>query len=228
MPIEIIYQDAFLMVINKPNGLLVHPTKMAMDADTSVLDELEMVELKKYYTVHRLDRKTSGCLIIALDKKTQSDLNRQFREREIAKCYHAIVRGFVELRGTIDYAIKNDKQLIKEAQTDYRLLKHYTIPYNTNGFDNSRYSMVALFPKTGRYHQLRMHLKHIFHPIIGDRPHGCNKQNKFFKNQFGLKNMLLHARSIDFTHPVTQKRIKCLADYPIEFKRIQKILEIKE
>lgn len=228
MSLEIIYQDKYLMVINKPNGLLVHPSKMAMDADSSVLDELELLELRKYYTVHRLDRKTSGCLIIALDKETQSDLNRQFRERQIAKCYHALVRGFVDDQGAIDYAIKNEKGVVKEAQTDYRLLKHYTIPYNTSGFKNSRYSMVALFPKTGRYHQLRMHMKHIFHPIIGDRPHGCNKQNKFFKTHFGLDKMLLHARSIELEHPVSKKRIKIYADYPTEFRRIQSILEKRE
>ena len=174
----------------------MHRSKIARDATTSVLKILRAQTGLHLYTVHRLDRKTSGLVVIALNPETQSFLNEQFRERKVSKCYQAIVRGYTELEGTIDYAIKNDKGVLKDAITSYKTLQHYDCPWPSERHPSSRYSLVELYPETGRYHQLRMHMAHIYHPIIGDRPHGCNKQNRLWKELHQMNTMLLHAARI--------------------------------
>lgn len=191
--LEIIYQDDNVLVVNKPHGLLMHRSKMARDATTSVLKILRAQTGLYLYAVHRLDRKTSGVLVIALNPETQSFLNEQFRDRKVSKCYQAIVRGYTDPEGTIDYAIKNDRGVIKDAITHYKTIQHYECPWPSGNHFSSRYSLLELYPETGRYHQLRMHMAHIFHPILGDRPHGCNKQNRLWKELHGMNTMLLHA-----------------------------------
>jgi len=222
-PLEIVYRSEDLVAINKPHGLLVHPTKLAMDADTSVLQILRDQLGQLVYPVHRLDRKTSGVLIMALTKEMQSKMNVLFSERKISKDYKAIVRGYIDKEGTIDYAIKNDKEKIKDAVTTYELAAHYEIDLPFGKFKTSRYSEVILKPETGRYHQLRMHMSHIFHPIIGDRPHGCNKQNRLFKERFNMTSMLLHAQRLSFK--LENQQIEIEADCSEEYNRVKQILE---
>jgi len=218
--LEIVYQDEDLLVVNKPHGLLVHRTSIAKDADTSVLKILRKQLDIRTFTVHRIDRKTSGALIIALNKKTQESLGQQFREGTVKKEYHAIVRGFTDLAGEIDYAIKDYNGVLKEAYTCYKTLKYFELDLPFGQHQTSRYSLVELHPTTGRYHQLRMHMAHIFHPIIGDRPHGCNKQNKLFKEHFKMMDMMLHALNLEFYHPIKNQRIKVDVDYSQNFKKI--------
>lgn len=218
--LKIIFEDEWFVAIDKPHGLLVHKTNIAKDAKTSVLKILRKQLDKSIFTIHRIDRKTSGVLLMALNKSVQSALAKQFIEGKISKKYLAIVRGFTEEDGTIDYAIKDYSGKIKEAVTDYKTIKRFELPLSFGKHPTSRYSLVALHPKTGRYHQLRMHMAHIFHPIIGDRPHGCNKQNKLFKEEFDLMDMMLHAAELSFHHPETNKRIILKADYSKSFNRI--------
>ena len=220
--LEVIFQTEDLIAINKPHGLLVHPTKIAMDADTSVLQILRRQLDQKVYPVHRLDRKTSGVLLLALNKETQSIINALFSERKMDKSYTAIVRGYIPDEGEIDYAIKNDKGVIKNALTNYQLIKRYEIDEPLGKFNTSRYSEVRLFPKTGRYHQLRMHMAHIFHPIIGDRPHGCNKQNKMWKERFSMNTMMLHAHGLSFS--LGGDKIYISANPSDEYMRVKEIL----
>lgn len=221
-PLEIVYRSENLVAINKPHGLLVHPTKMAMDADTSVLQILRDQLGQRVYPVHRLDRKTSGVLLMALTKEMQSKINVLFSEGKTIKEYKAIVRGYIDTTGEIDYAIKNDKGKVKNAFTTYELAAHYELDLPFGEFKTSRYSEVILKPKTGRYHQLRMHMAHIFHPIIGDRPHGCNKQNRLFKQRFNMTTMLLHAQRLSFT--IDDQEILIEADCSKEYIRIKQIL----
>jgi len=220
--LEILYHEDDIIAINKPHGLLVHPTKIAMDADTSVMQILRDQLGQLVYPVHRLDRKTSGVLLMALTKEKQSILNSFFQNRKMTKHYIAIVRGYVDADGEIDYAIKNEKGVVKEARTIYKLNRHFEIELPFGQFKTSRYSEVDLFPETGRYHQLRMHMAHIFHPIIGDRPHGCNKQNRLFKEKFDLHCMMLHAQDISFE--LGDRRIEISAKSSLEYKRIKKML----
>jgi len=221
MALEILYEDKHFVAVNKPCGLLMHRSKIAKDADQTLLEELSKQTKKFIYTIHRLDRKTSGVVLFALDKESQSNASRLFQEKNVKKTYHAIVRGYTMDKGTIDYAIKNDTGKIKEAVSHYQTLERFEIPLAHGKHNTSRYSLVKLMPETGRYHQLRMHMAHIFHPIIGDRPHGCNKQNKLFKEKFNSMTMMLHAKELQL---LFDKSLHIAADYPEEFRRILKIL----
>jgi len=198
LQLEIIYQEENIVAINKPHGLLVHRTKMATDAKVFAIQELRNQLEQHVYPVHRLDRKTSGVLLFALNASTQSQVSKLFRDGKISKTYKAIVRGHLQGNGIIDYALTNDRGTEQSAITHYRVLEHYEIDLPFGKHSTSRYSLVELLPITGRFHQLRKHMAHIFHPIIGDRPHGCNKQNKLWKERFDMTTMMLHAERIQF------------------------------
>jgi tRNA pseudouridine65 synthase len=223
-PLEILFQCEHLVAINKPNGLLVHRSPIASDADVFAVQLLRDQLGQKVYPVHRLDRKTSGVLLFALDEATNSEMQRKFMNGEITKTYHAIVRGYTPDTGEIDYSLKRDDGVIQEAVTYFETLMRTEVPFAVGKHPTSRYSLVKLNPVTGRMHQLRKHMAHIMHPIIGDRPHGCNKQNRFFKEQFDMMQMMLHAVSLEFVHPTTKKHVNIFAPYGAEFFRMREVL----
>jgi len=211
--LEIIYQDEWLVAINKPNGLLVHRSPIAADASEFAVQRLRDQLDAKVYPVHRLDRKTSGVLLFAFDDQVNSLMQRQFMEQQVHKTYHAFVRGYTPEELLIDYPLENERGIKQAAQTSLRTLQRFELPIPHGQFNTSRYSLVELQPKTGRMHQLRKHMAHVFHPIIGDRPHGCNKQNKLFKERFMFEDMLLHARSITFKHPILSEEVNITSTY---------------
>jgi tRNA pseudouridine65 synthase len=196
--LEIIYQDENLVAINKPHGLLVNRTKMATDAKVFALQELRDQLGQFVYPVHRLDRKTSGVLVFALSKEVQRNLSIHFQEGKINKIYKALVRGHLQGSGIIEYDLTNDRGTVQNAITHYKALNHFEINVPLGKFMTSRYTLVELKPETGRFHQLRKHMSHIFHPIVGDRPHGCNKQNRMWKERFEMTSMMLHAERVWF------------------------------
>lgn len=217
---EIIYQDEYLVAINKPHGLLVHPSPIARDAEQFAM-QLLRDELGRYvFPVHRLDRKTGGVLLFALDPKTQREVQEQFAERKVEKEYWAIVRGYTDDSGEIDYPLRKENGTWQEAFTAYETMARAELPVPFGKHATVRYSLVKLEPETGRMHQIRKHMAHILHPIIGDRPHGCNKQNRLFKERWGMTTMLLHARALDITHPVTGASLKFVATIQAEFERM--------
>ena len=220
-----IFHDEDFVVINKPHGLITHRSSIAQNANTSAMYLVKKKLNKFIYTVHRLDRKTSGALMFALNQNAQSKMNKLFQNGAVRKIYHAIVRGFTDDTGTIDYAISDMKGQIKEAVSHYRTLQRYELDLPFGRHQTSRYSLVELRPETGRYHQLRKHMAHIFHPIIGDRPHGCNKQNSLFKHHFKMDKMMLHAKEMNFIHPVTgyPTRIEC--GYSEAFRQMLDLME---
>ena len=224
MPLEILYLDDFLVAINKPHGLLVHRTRLAEDATEFALQMLRNQLCKHVYPIHRLDRKTSGVLLFALNEEIHRTMQQAFAERKVKKKYLAIVRGHTDDRGSIDYPLKKENGNLQEAITDFITLDHIELNLPFGKHNTSRYSLIELYPKTGRKHQIRRHLAHIRHPIIADRPHGCNKQNKLFKEKFGLMTMMLHALELQFLHPVTSEQIKITADLHGEFERMIRVL----
>ncbi len=226
MELEIIYRDEYLVAINKPHGLLVHRSPIARDAEIFALQELRNQIDRKVYPIHRLDRKTSGCLLFALDELTHKQMQQSFAEGKINKKYLAIVRGYTDQNGTIDYPLKNDNGKTQEAITRYITLKQTEIPLPFGKHTTSRYSLVEVSPETGRMHQIRKHFAHILHPIIGDRPHGCNKQNKLFKEKFDLMTMMLHASELQFEHPVSGNLVKINAGLQSEFRRMIDVLDL--
>ena len=224
--LEIVFESDELIAINKPHGLLVHRSKIAKDATEFALQKLRDQIQQKVYPAHRLDRKTSGVLLFGKSKEAESKVQELFRDRKMSKVYRAIVRGFIEERGTIDYAIgENDKKL--EAITNFECIEQFEIPLPYGKFQTSRYSYIEIVPETGRFHQIRKHMAHIFHPIIGDRPHGCNKQNKLWKEKFNMDTMMLHASLLSFENDYFGK-VLIKADLSSEFKRVLELLTDKK
>lgn len=219
-PLSILYQDTDLVAINKPHGLLVHRSMIASDASEFAVQLLRDQLGQRVYPVHRLDRKTGGVLLFALSESMNATMQQQFMEGAVYKTYLAIVRGHTPDEQAIDYPLRRDDGVIQDASTQLKTLQRTEIPLPFGKHATSRYSLVELTPTTGRMHQLRKHMAHILHPIIGDRPHGCNKQNKLFKDHFEMNTMLLHARKLEFSHPVTLELVTVTAPFQAEFGRM--------
>jgi len=225
--LEIIYQDENLIAINKPHGLLVHQSSIARDATEFALQLLRDQVGKHVSPVHRLDRKTSGILLFAFDKVSEIAMHQQFMNSETDKKYLAILRGFTPDAMDIDYPLAKENGTMQDAFTSFRTLQRAEVAVAFGKHPTSRYSLVEATPKTGRMHQLRRHFSHILHPIIGDRTHGCNKQNKFFKAQWDMTTMLLHASELAFTHPITKEKIHLKAGLHNEFKRVMDFMKME-
>lgn len=224
MNLEIIYEDEYLIAINKPHGLLVHRSKLAKDAKEFALQMLRDQIGAHVFPCHRIDRKTSGILLFAKDTETNRLMQKMFLEGQLEKKYLAIIRGFSKENEIIDYPLKKDDGTIQESITHYKTIAKTEIELPHLSHPTSRYSLVEVCPKTGRMHQIRKHLAHIFHPIIGDRPHGCNKQNKLFKERWNMNTMMLHAHQLHFTHPITNNDIQMKANISDEFVRAMEFL----
>lgn len=226
MNLEIIYQDEHLVAINKPNGLLVHRSPIAADASEFALQLLRDQIGQHVFPIHRLDRKTSGVLLFSLDKETAKLVQDEFLQNRVLKKYLAIVRGFFPEKIEVDYPLTNDRNKKQEAQTNFYNNKHTELNISFGKHSTSRYSLITAFPKTGRQHQIRKHLNHLRHPIIGDRPHGCNKQNKLFKEKWDMMTMLLHAEELKFKHPYNKNEVILKASLNEEFLRMKKELKL--
>jgi tRNA pseudouridine65 synthase len=222
--LDILYQDDYLIAINKPHGLLVHRSSIAADAEEFALQILRDQIGKKVNPAHRIDRKTGGVLLFAFDKPTEIAMQQQFMENQVKKKYLAILRGYTPDSEEIDYPLRKENGTLQEAFTRYITLKRAELDVALGKHTTSRYSLVEAAPETGRMHQLRKHFAHIFHPIIGDRTHGCNKQNKLFKETWELDTMMLHASQLTFTHPVTGLQITINAPLQPEFVRAMGII----
>ncbi|WP_294239108.1 pseudouridine synthase [uncultured Chryseobacterium sp.] len=222
--LEILYRDEYLVAINKPSGMLVHKSFYAGTADTYAVQELKKQIGQKVHPVHRLDRKTSGVLLFTLDKETLRTMSDQFATREVEKKYIAILRGWAKEEETIDYDLVNENEVKQNAVTYYRRLQTSEIDLPFLKHQTSRYCLVEAIPETGRFHQLRKHFKHILHPILGCRKHGCNKQNKLLLQTFNMTRMPLHALQLTFTHPVSDERITVTATIDEEFKNVGDLL----
>jgi len=225
--LEILYRDEYLIAINKPHGLLVHRSSIANDASEFALQLLRDQIGQPVYPAHRLDRKTGGILLFSLDKETDKKTQPLFQDKKMDKRYLAVLRGYCPEEGTIDYPLLKENGTAQDAITHYKRLATAEIDVPQGKFPTSRYSLVEANPETGRMHQLRRHFAHIMYPIIGDRPHGCNKQNKLWKERFEMDTMLLHASALKFNHPWTDDKIEIKADLNAEFKRVLEILNIK-
>jgi len=214
--IEILYQDEYLVIINKPSGLLVH--KSPIDKrETEFALQLVRDQIGQFvYPVHRLDKPTSGVLIFALSSEVARLLSEDLKAHKIQKEYIAVVRGYTKEEELIDYDLKvildkkadrdrNQNKAPQEAQTYYQRVDTVELPYPVSRYPVARYSLVRLLPKTGRKHQLRRHMKHILHPIVGDTKYGRNEHNRLFREKFNSHRLLLHASKISFDHPITRE-----------------------
>ena len=182
---------------------MVHRTSITEDKQF-ILQLLRDQIKQKVYPIHRLDRGTSGVLFFAKMSESASQLGKLFQEKLIQKQYLAIVRGYLsEKDGTIDYPLAKEKWLAKkEAISHYRSIQQTEINHAIGRYETARYSLVQVFPETGRRHQIRRHFSHLRHPIIGDKRHGDVKHNTYWRETFGISRMLLHAQKLSFIHPI--------------------------
>lgn len=231
LKLAILYQDEYLIAINKPSGLLVHRSLIDKHATQFAVQQLRDQIGQKVYPAHRLDRPTSGVLLFALSPETARLLTEQFTQGLVQKTYLAFVRGFCAAEGIIDYPLKEELDEIADAKavqdkpaqaaiTHYRTLERFELPFASGKHATSRYSLLELQPKTGRKHQLRRHLKHIFHPIVGDTTHGDGKQNQLFREELGCQRLLLHAQVLSVLHPLTGQTLVITAALSTEFAAI--------
>ncbi len=230
-PLEIVYRDANLVIVNKPSGLLVHRSWIDKD-ETEFALQLVRDQIGAYvYPVHRLDKPTSGVLVFALDKPTATRLGEIFTGRDVEKSYVAVVRGYTDEEGLIDYPLKEvlDKMTDKKARQDkepqeavtaYRRIATAEFEWPVGRYSTARYSLVELLPKTGRKHQLRRHMKHIMHPIVGDTKYGRTEHNNLFREKFDIHRLMLAAYKISFPHPVSGERVTVKASFDEAFLRI--------
>lgn len=229
--LEIIYQDEYFVAVNKPAGMLVHRSWLDKHETQFVMQTLRDQIGQHVFPLHRLDRPTSGVLIFALSSEVASQVMPMFANHEMEKTYHAIVRGWIEEPGRLDYALKVELDKIadkhasqdKEAQeaiTDYKPLAKVEIPYSTGKFPTTRYCLMEMQPLTGRKHQLRRHMAHLRHPIVGDTTHGDGKHNKLFRDIFDSHRLLLHSSSFKFVHPFTQQEIVIKAGVDQTWQRL--------
>ena len=223
MNLQILYQDECLVAVNKPAGLLVHRSMLDKHETQFAMQLLRDQIAQHVFPVHRLDRPTSGVLLFALSATMATQLGALFAAGQVVKRYIAIVRGYTDEAGKIDYALKEkldkiaDKKARKdkpaqEAQTSFHRLAQFELPHAVGRYDTARYSLLALQPHTGRKHQLRRHMAHIRHPIVGDTSHGDGTQNKFIKQQYGFEGLALSCASLTFVHPIRQQQIEIKAD----------------
>lgn len=213
-PVKVLYEDSYLIVLNKPSGLLVHPTGQTSRGTLSNY-------LAHYYQqqgtictvrpIHRLDRETSGCVVFAKDSHTQALLDKFLKEGSLKRTYQAVVKGIVDPpAGTINAPIgphptKPNRRAVNQkgdhAVTHYKTLRNF-----------SGASLLELTLDTGRTHQIRVHLTHIGHPIVGDRMYG--------KGSALITGQALHAFSLHFLHPVGQREISVEAPFSADFLRV--------
>ena len=203
--LDILYQDDALIAVNKPAGLAVHRSKMVGNAEEFLIDQLREQVGGIVYLAHRLDRATSGVLLIARSNEIAATLGEQFMGRSVRKRYLAVVRGWPEPEeGVIDYALPGSRETgpRREASTRYSRVATIEVPIELGRYPQQRYALVLAQPETGRFRQIRKHLAHIHHPVIGDCQHGRGDHNRLYKQYFGCHRMLLHAQRLQFAHPL--------------------------
>ncbi len=225
IPIEVVYEDSDIIVVNKPKGMVVHPANGNPDG---TLVNAVMALCKGSLSgiggeirpgiVHRLDKDTSGLLIVAKNDLAHINMSKQIKDREVKKIYIALVKGNIgENEATINMPIgrstKDRKKMAvrkdgKEAITHFKVLKRY-----------EKYTLLEIKIDTGRTHQIRVHMAEIGHPVVGDMVYSSGK------NEFGVEGQMLHAKSLDFKHPITGKAMHLEAELPQYFKNVLEVLD---
>jgi tRNA pseudouridine65 synthase len=221
-PLRIVYRDEHYVAVYKPAGLMVHRGPRSSTHEPFLLQALRDQLGTYVYPIHRLDRPTAGLVIFGLHRKAAAELGRLFQSRRVAKHYQALVRGFVMENITVDHPLHDqvDDWLASSAErdgesmpensprslsavTEFRPLERFEVDWPTAEFPTSRFTLLEIQPHTGRWHQIRRHLNHMAHPVIGDHRHGDHRWNQRFFERTGVYRMLLTSMRLDFRHPMT-------------------------
>lgn len=220
-PLNILYRDDAVIVIDKPHGLLMHRSPISRDR-VFALQTLRDQIGRRVYPAHRLDRATSGALLFGLSPGIARQLVGQFTARTVDKLYLAVARGWVDGQGLIDHPVADDagNGIAQPAQTRYHRLARVELPFAVDRYPSTRYSLLAVEPLTGRRQQIRRHLKHISHHLIGDTTHGNGRHNRFFRSEFAIHRMLLTAYRLGFDHPCSGERIRITTPLDRDWQRM--------
>lgn len=228
--LQVLYQDDYFVAVNKPAGMLVHRSHIDHYETQFVLQTLRDQLGKKLYLVHRLDKPTSGVLLFAFDSEAVE--KTQAIWQNVEKTYLAVVRGFFPEYINLDKPLKpidpfantktgnTEASKLQDACTKFYNLAHCELDYAVDKYPTSRYSLIKAIPQHGRKHQIRRHLKHLSHPIIGDTAYGKSIHNRFFQQQFGIQQLLLHCQQIDFIHPYTNQEITIKAEVDVNWLKL--------
>lgn len=226
--LPILYRDEHLVAVHKPSGLLVHRTVLDRHETRFAVQIVRDQIGQHVHPAHRLDRGTSGVLLFALDRDIGRQLSAQFEAQRIDKTYLAVVRGHPDESGCIehpltrqfdDYEFRNPQAAneAQEALTHYRRLATVELPYRVDRYPTSRYALLELKPETGRRHQIRRHLKHLAHPVIGDATYGKGRHNRLFQELFGCHRLLLACLEMRLTHPLSAQPLTLQAPLADDF-----------
>ena len=211
-PLTVLHLDDHLVAVDKPAGMMVHRSAIAEPQERYVLQTLRDQLGRHVYPVHRLDRGTSGVLVMALDRTTAHTLTDTFAHHRVTKVYLGLTRGWPASEGQVDHALsridedrpRTDRGVSEAPQpavTDWQRLARLEVASELGPHPTSRYALLQLSPHTGRQHQLRRHLKHISHPLIGDATYGKGPHNRWWAARLGLARLWLHAQWLELPHP---------------------------
>ncbi len=229
--LPIVYRDEHLVAVHKPAGLLVPRTFLDRHETRFAVQILRDQIGQHVHPVHRLDRGTSGVLLFALNRDVCQGVAAQFENQQVEKTYLAVVRGHPDECGVIDHPLTrqfddyefrhaNAAGEAQEAITRYRRLAVAELPHAVDRYPTSRYALLELAPQTGRRHQIRRHLKHIAHPIIGDATYGKGRHNRLFQELFGCHRLLLACWEIRLTHPLSGEALTLNAPLADDFASV--------
>ncbi|CAN5676113.1 pseudouridine synthase [soil metagenome] len=219
--LAVCHADARLAVVAKPAGLMVHDSALARGETDFAADRLRAQFDAPVFLVHRLDRATSGCLLLAFDRETASALGKSLMAGGVEKTYLAVCRGWpATTTFTVDHPLDGGpgKPQRKPAITHFECLATTELDRPAGGFDTSRYALLRVTPLTGRFRQIRRHLKHVSHHLIGDTSHGDGRRNRHFRS-LGIQRMLLHAQRLAFVHPHSGAALDVTAPLDAQFSR---------
>ena len=216
-PLHVLWQDERLVAVHKPAGWLVHRTWLDAHETRFVMQTLRDQLGRHVYPVHRLDKGTSGVLLMALDPDAARATTQLFETRQTSKDYVALVRGWPAPQMRVEHALKPDDApddaLPQEAVTRFQRLATLQLDVPVDRYPSTRVALVQAQPETGRRHQIRRHLKHMAPPIIGDATHGKGAHNRWWAEQLGQQRLWLHASRLAFVHPFSGQPVEIGSDW---------------
>ncbi|MCG5530378.1 pseudouridine synthase [Halorhodospira halochloris] len=228
--LQVLYKDERMVAVYKPNNLLVHRTGIDRDRVAAVQLVRDQLAGQWVYPVHRLDRATAGVLLFALDPDAAGKIAAAFREQRVVKRYRAVVRGWIEQGGRVDKPLGRGRRGEggdpQPAVTEFKPLAWAELPTPVSRYSTARYTCIDLWPRSGRRHQLRRHLKSLSHPIIGDTTHGDSAHNSLFRELFGVWRLMLMATEICLPHPEDAQPIRITAQPDKEWQYVLRQLGI--
>ena len=221
-PLDLLYEDEHLLAVDKPPGLAVHRSRLVGADEDYLVDRLRRQVDGPLHLAHRLDRATSGVLLVARSQEIAAELGRQLMARTVAKSYLAIVRGWPAEAGEIDHPLSGAslRGEAKPALTRWKRLATVEVPIEMGRYPQQRYALLDVSPETGRYRQIRRHFHHVSHHILGDTSHGRGDHNRLVRQHFGAHRLFLHAWCIELAHPMTGAALRLQAPLDAQWHKL--------